>query len=174
MDVKREAEAVPPKHRATVEQKSERELVITRLFDSPAHLVFAAWTKPEIFKQWWVPKSCGLSLLSCELDVRAGGKYRLLYNIGVAEPMAFYGRYLDVIPDARISWTNEEAGDAGQITTVTFEDVGDQTRIVHHELFPNKDALDEARASGSEAGMIEAFDQLGDLLPSLGAGTGRT
>jgi uncharacterized protein YndB with AHSA1/START domain len=159
------------KNRATVERKSDRELVITRMVNGPAHLVFAAWTKPELFKQWWVPKSCGLTLLSCEMDVRAGGKYRLVFEIGGAEPMAFFGRYIDVTPNARLSWTNEEAGDAGQVTTVTFEELGDKTRMVLHELYPSKEALDEARASGSEAGMLEAFDQLDDRLATLATNT---
>ena len=90
------------KNRTTVERKSDRELVVTRTFDAPAHIVFEAWTKPDLFKRWWVPKSFGLSLLSCEMDVRAGGTYRLVFSAS-PEPMAFFGRYIDVTPHSVIS-----------------------------------------------------------------------
>src|SRR6476619_567729 len=97
------------KNRTTVERKSERELVATRTFDAPARLVFEAWTRPELFKRWWVPKSCGLSMVSCELDVRTGGGYRLVYVVGgdTSKPMPFFGKYLEVTPPARIVWTND-------------------------------------------------------------------
>ena len=80
MDARRESEPTPMKNRTTVERKSERELVVTRTFNGPARIVFEAWTKPELFKRWWVPKSIGLSLLSCEMDVRVGGRYRLVFG----------------------------------------------------------------------------------------------
>ena len=114
MDARRESEPTPMKNRTTVERKSERELVVTRTFNGPARIVFEAWTKPELFKRWWVPKSIGLSLLSCEMDVRVGGKYRLVFSHPAApEPMAFFGRYLEVTPHSRLVWTNEEGGDSG-------------------------------------------------------------
>jgi uncharacterized protein YndB with AHSA1/START domain len=152
------------KNRTTVERKSERELVITRTFDGPARIVFEAWTKPELFKRWWVPKSLGMTMVSCEMDVRTGGTYRLTFARGAAEPMAFYGKYLEVTPHARLVWTNEEGG-AEQITTVTFEEQGGKTLLVLHELHPSKEALDAAR--GAEEGMSESFTQLDELLPSL-------
>jgi uncharacterized protein YndB with AHSA1/START domain len=158
------------KSHATVERISATELVITRTIHGPPRLVYAAWTQPELMRRWWVPRSCGLSLLSCEQDVRVGGTYRLVYSFGDAEPMAFYGRYLEVVPPARLVWTNEEAGDQGSVTTVTFEDLGDTTRLVVHERYPSKEALDVARESGSEAGTLEALDQLDELLGVLGAG----
>jgi len=151
-----------------MERKSERELVITRTINGPAHLVFEAWAKPELFKQWWVPKSFGLTLLSCEADVRVGGQYRLVFRHGDAEPMAFFGRYLEVTPYSRLSWTNEE-GEAGPVTTVTFEDKAGQTLLVLHELYPSKQALEAAMASGEKSGMSETFDQLDDLLVTLAA-----
>ena len=120
MNVRSDGEPTPMKNRTIVERTSDRELVVTRTVDGPAHLVFEAWTKAELFQRWWVPKSLGLSLLSCELDVRVGGGYKLVFAHGDAQ-MAFYGRYLEVIPPSRLVWTNDEAGEGGAITTVTFE-----------------------------------------------------
>jgi uncharacterized protein YndB with AHSA1/START domain len=154
------------KNRTTVERKSERELVVTRTFNAPARIVFEAWTKPELFQRWWVPKSFGLTLLSFEADVRVGGKYRLLSAHGASEPMAFYGTYLEVTPCSRLVWTNEEGEDGGQVTTVTFEEKDGKTLLVMHDLYPSKEALDAAIASGSTSGTGEAFDQLDELLLS--------
>ena len=102
MDAKRESERTPMKNRTTVERKSERELVVTRTINGPARIVFEAFTKPELLKRWWVPKSFGLSLLSCELDVRVGGAYRLVFSHNGSEPMAFFGRYVEVTPHSRL------------------------------------------------------------------------
>src|SRR6266436_4565395 len=112
MDARRESEPTPMKNHTTAERKSERELIVTRTINGPARIVFEAWTKPELFKRWWVPKSAGMSLLSCEMDVRVEGKYRLVFGRGASEPMAFYGRYIEVTPHSRLVWTNEESGDA--------------------------------------------------------------
>ena len=120
--------------RTSVERKSDRELVVTRTFNAPAHLVFEAWTRPELFKQWWIPKSMGMTLVSCEMDVRAGGKYRL----GFGDGMDFFGRYLEVTPHSRLVWTNEESGDAGSVTTVTFEEKAGRTLLVLSDLYPSK------------------------------------
>jgi uncharacterized protein YndB with AHSA1/START domain len=171
MDARRENEPAPMKNRTTVEQTSERELVVTRTFNAPAHIVFEAWTKPELFKRWWVPKSIGVSLLSCELDVRVGGGYRLVFSHPAAsEPMPFFGTYREVAPHSRLVWTNDEGGEAGQITTVTFEEKAGKTLVILHELYPSKEALDGALASGSGVDALpEAFEQLDELLVSLGA-----
>jgi uncharacterized protein YndB with AHSA1/START domain len=151
-------------NRTTVERKSERELIVTRTFNAPAHRVFEAWTKPELFKRWWVPKSYGMSLLSCEMDVRVGGTYRLVFNQG----MAFYGRYIEVTPHSRLVWTNEEGGEAGPVTTVTFEERDGKTLLVLHELYPSKEALDAA-APGATSALGETFMQLDELLVILEA-----
>lgn len=159
------------KNPTTAERKSERELVATRTFDSPAQAVFEAWTKPELLRRWWAPKSFGISFVSCEADVRTGGTYRFVFShASSAQPMAFFGRYIEVIPDSRIAWTNEESAD-GPVTTVTFEETGGRTLLTLHELYPSREALDEAIASGgtgmSAAG--EQFDELDTLLEeSLG------
>ena len=170
MDARGESEPTTTK-RTTVERKSERELVVTRTVNGPARIVFEAWTKPELFKQWWVPKSAGVSLLSCEMDVRVGGGYRLVFDLEASEPMAFFGTYLEVTPHSRLVWTNDEAGDAGQVTTVTFEEKAGKTLVVLHELYPSKEALDGA--PGGEGGMPEQFEQLDELLVTLGASVER-
>jgi uncharacterized protein YndB with AHSA1/START domain len=159
------------KNRTTVERKSERELVVTRTFNGPVHIVFEAWTKPELLKRWWAPKSTGVSLLSCEADVRVGGRYRFEFGHEASKPMVFFGRYIEVIPNLRLVWTNDESD--GAVTTVTFEEKGGQTRVVMHELHPSKEALD-ASIAGMEGGMSETFGQLDELLANLGASVGRS
>lgn len=160
--------------RTSIERTSERELVVTRTVNAPARLVFEAWIKAELFQRWWVPKSLGLTLLSCELDVRVGGAYRLVFKHPAAPaPMAFHGRYLEVTPHARLVWTNEEAGDGGPVTTVTFEEKAGKTLIVMRDLYPSKEALDEAISSGSTSGNDETFNQLEELLTHQGAGVGQ-
>jgi uncharacterized protein YndB with AHSA1/START domain len=174
MAATRESEPPPMKNPTTVERKSERELVITRTFNGPARIVFEAWTKPDLFKRWWVPKSCGLTMLSCEMDIRTGGIYRLEFGHPSSErPMTFFGRYIEVIPNSRIVWTNDEGGDGGAVTTVTFEERGGQTLVVMHDLYPSKEALDEAIASGSTSGFGEQFEQLDELLVTMGGSVGR-
>jgi uncharacterized protein YndB with AHSA1/START domain len=155
-----------------MERTSERELVITRTINGPARIVFEAWTRPELIRQWWVPKSFGVSLLSCEADVRVGGTYRLVFAHGDSKPMAFHGRYLEVAPHSRLVWTNEEGEDGGAVTTVTFEEQGGRTLLVLHELYPSKAALDAAMASGEKSGTDETFEQLDELLVTLGASVG--
>jgi len=162
MDAKTESETTV-KSRTTVERKSERELVVTRTINAPARMVYEAWTKPELFRQWWVPKSFGLTLLSCDLDVRVGGQYRLVFRHGDSQ-MAFFGKYVEVIPPSRLVWTNEEGEDAGPVTTATFEEKGGKTLVVLHELYPSKESLDAAMASGEKSGMDETFNQLDELL----------
>jgi uncharacterized protein YndB with AHSA1/START domain len=165
MDAKREGDPTAIKTRTTVDRKSERELVVTRSFNGPARIVFEAWTRPELFKRWWVPKSFGLSLLSCEMDVRVGGTYRLVFAAS-PEPMAFFGRYNEVVPHSRLVWTNDEGGEDGPVTTVTFEERGAETLVVMRDLYPSKEALE---ASGSTGGVSETFEQLDELLPTLEA-----
>jgi uncharacterized protein YndB with AHSA1/START domain len=169
MDARRESE---PARMTTVERKSERELVVTRTFNGSARIVFEAWTKPELFKRWWVPISTGVSLLSCEMNVRVGGKYRLVFGKDASKHMEFFGRYIEVTPHSRLVWTNDESDD-GAITTVTFEEKGGKTLLVLHELYPSKEALDGAIA-GMEGGMPEQFEQLDELLVTLGASVERS
>jgi uncharacterized protein YndB with AHSA1/START domain len=169
MDASRESETTPMKNRTTVERKSEREVVVTRTFDAPARIVFEAWSKPELFGRWWVPKSMGMTLRSCEMDVRTGGSYRLSFGDG----MDFFGRYLEVIPPSRIVWTNDEGGENGSVTTVTLEEKSGKTLLVLSELYPSKEALDAA-GTGAQDALHETFSQLDELLVGLRAGAGRS
>src|ERR1700742_1880956 len=171
MDAGRESEPTSLKNHTTVERKSERELVVTRTFNGPARIVFEAWTRPELIKRWWVPKSIGMSLLSCEADVRVGCKYRFVFAHGTAEPMAFFGTYPEVTPHSRLVWTNEESAEGG-LTTVTFEEKGGKTLLVLHELYPSKEAL-EAAATGAADAMAELFGQLDELLIASSTSGGR-
>src|SRR5437899_2910502 len=141
MHAKTESDVAPIKNQTTFERKSERELVVTRTVNGPARLVFEAWTKPELFKRWWVPKSFPISLLSYEADIRTGGRYRLVIGHGGSPPMEFFGKYLEVTPHSRLVWTNDEGDDGGPITTVTFEEKAGKTLLVMHELYPSKEAL---------------------------------
>ena len=173
MDAGRGSERAPMKNRTTVERTSERELVVTRTINGPARIVFEAWTKPELFKQWWVPKSMGMFLRSCEMDVRVGGRYRLVFGHDASNTDEFFGRYIEVTPHSLLVWTNDEGDDCGAVTTVTFEEKAGKTRLVMHELYPSKEALDAAMASGEKSGMSETFEQLDELLVTLGASVGR-
>ncbi len=161
MEARKQGE--PPMKRTSVQRTSDREVVVTRMFDAPRRLVFEAWTRPELFRKWWVPKSMGMALRSCEMDVRTGGRYHL--NFG--EGMDFFGRYIEVTPPSRIVWTNEEGGDdSSSVTTVTFEEKGDQTLLVMSELYPSKEALDAAGTGAADA-THETFEQLDELLATL-------
>jgi uncharacterized protein YndB with AHSA1/START domain len=156
------------KNRTTVQRKSDREVVVTRTFDCPARLVFEAWTQPELFKKWWVPKSMGMTLRSCDLDVRVGGGYRLVFGDDPSNPMAFFGKYLEVTPYSRLVWTNEEGGDGGPVTTVTLAEKDGKTTLVLQEVYPTKEALDAAGTGAADA-LHETFGQLDELLMSLGS-----
>jgi len=164
MDTRSQSEVASMRNTTTVERKSDREVVVSRSFDAPAHLVFEAWSKPELFRRWGVPKSMGMTLQSCEMDVRTGGAYRLGFGGG----MEFFGKYLEVAPPWRIVWTNEEGGESGSVTTVTLTETDGKTLLVVSELFPSKEAL-EADGGGAADAMHETFGQLDELLVELGA-----
>ena len=174
MDATRETEQTAMGTSATVERTSERELVVSRTVNGPAHLVFEAWTKPELFKQWWVPKGAGISMLSCELDVRTGGTYRLVFGTDASNQMEFFGRYIEVTPPSRIVWTNDEGDEGGAVTTVTFEEKRGQTLLTVHDLYPSKEALDAALASGSTGAWPEQLDQLDELVATLDTSSDRS
>jgi len=157
------------KNPTTVKMSSDREVLVTRTFDSPARLVFEAWSRPELFRQWWVPRSLGATLRSCELDVRTGGTYRLEFGEDPAETMAFFGRYLEVVPDSRIVWTNDEGGpESASVTTVTLEEQDGRTHLVLSEVYPSKEAFDAA-GTGAQDALSETFEQLDEVLAGLAA-----
>jgi uncharacterized protein YndB with AHSA1/START domain len=161
-------EPSPMKNRTMAARASDRELVVTRTFNAPARIVFEPWTKPELFKRWWAPKSSGVPLLSAEMDVRTGGRYRIKFGHDAAKPMmTFFGTYTEVTPPSRLVWTNEESKE-GPVTTVTFEEKGGKTLLILRELYPSKEALDRS-FGGIEEGMPEQFEQLDELLATRGA-----
>jgi uncharacterized protein YndB with AHSA1/START domain len=166
MNVRSERDATPTKNRTEVERQSDRDLVVTRTVNAPARLVFEAWTKAELFRRWWVPQSYGLTLLACDMDVRVGGQYRLVFR-HEDSTMEFFGTYLEVVPHSRLVWTNEEGDHGKTVTTVTFEDTAGKTLLVVHDSYPSKESLE----SGSTGALPEALDQLDELLASLGSST---
>jgi uncharacterized protein YndB with AHSA1/START domain len=170
MDERKDSVITSTKYGTTVERQSEREIVVTRTFSAPAHIVFDAWTKPELLQRWWAPKSIGLRFVSCEADARTGGKYRFVFSHpSLEQPASFFGRYIEVTPHSRVVWTNEEGGEDGAITTVTFEEREGETLVVMRDLYPSKEALDDAIASGSTStdAAGEQFEQLDELLVTL-------
>jgi uncharacterized protein YndB with AHSA1/START domain len=173
MDATKETEPTRLKNRTIAERASDRETVVTRTFDAPARLVFEAWTKPELVKRWWAPKSLGFALLSCEIDLRVGGRYRYVFgSSSTPQKMEFFGQYIEVVANARLVWTNEEGGDAGPVSTLTLEEKGGKTLLTMRELYPSKEALDAAGVGAAE-GMRETFEQLDELLAVLGGSVGR-
>ncbi len=155
------------KNQINAERKSDRDLVSSRKINGPAHLVFEAWTHPELFKQWWVPKSAPITLQSCEMDGRTGGTYRLVFSAG-DQTAEFFGKYLEVTPHSRLVWTNDEGGaDAATITTVTFDEMNGSTFITVLDQYPSKEALDEAVATGSSGAMPEQLEQLEALMTRI-------
>lgn len=167
MDALRKTEPMP-KWETTTDRRSDREVVVTRTFNAPARIVFDAWTRPELIMKWWTPKSFGITFISCEADVRTGGTYRFVMgHPSFDQPMAFHGRYIEVVPPKKIVWTNEEGGEDGSVSTVTFEEKDGKTQLVLTDVYPSKAALDEAMASGGIGGFPEQFNQLDALLESL-------
>src|SRR3569833_3120663 len=151
--------------RTKVERKSARELVITRSFNAPARIVFEAWTTPDLLKRWWVPRSAGMTMVSCEADVRVGGSYRFVFAPpDFPAPMAFFGRYTEVTPPSRLDWTNEESGESAS-STLTCEERGGTTLLTLHEVYPSQEAFEEALQAGN--GDPEQCGQLDELLAVL-------
>ncbi len=171
MNARVESKPAPVKNRTTVERTSDREVTVTRTVNGPPRIVFEAFTKAELLERWWVPRSTGMTLLSCEVDARVGGKYRLVFDHR-PEPVAFFGTYVDVKPYSRLVWTNDEGGADGPVTTVTFEEKGGKTLVVLRETYPSKEALDAAGTGAADA-MVETLDQLDELLVALGGSSGR-
>jgi uncharacterized protein YndB with AHSA1/START domain len=165
------SEAATTRTGTTVKRKSDREIVVTRVFNAPARIVFDAWTRPELFMRWWAPRSMDMNIRSCEMDVRTGGKYRLEFGQDASSSFTFFGKYIEVIPNERIVWTNDESDD-GAVTTVTFEEQGGQTLLTLSELYPSREALEAER--GAEEALPEQFEQLDELLAELGASAERT
>ena len=148
-------------------ERTDREIIVTRTFDAPAHLVFEAWTKADLFQRWWAPRSLGMNLRSVDLDVRTGGTYRLEFGEDPASSMAFFGKYVEVEPNSKIVWTNDEGEEDGAVTTVTFEEQDGKTLLTYRELYPSRETLEQNH--GAEGALPEQFDQLDELLATMQA-----
>jgi uncharacterized protein YndB with AHSA1/START domain len=154
-----------------VERTGDRELIVVRTFNAPPDIVFEAWTKPALLKRWWAPKSLGVSLFECEQDLRVGGAYRYAFGRDPKNPEVFTGRYLEVDPPKRLVYTQvyERMAHAGEaVVTADFEQSEGRTRLTLRQLFPSKEGLEGALASGMERGMRVTLDQLDELSASLG------
>jgi uncharacterized protein YndB with AHSA1/START domain len=160
----------PTQKRTILERRSDRELVLTRTIHGPARLVFDAYTKPELLKRWWAPASMGVSMFSCEIDPRVGGRYRYAYGRDPKQQMAFSGTFTEVVPHERLVCTSlfEQMPAAGEaIVTTTFTERDGKTVVVLHQLFPSKQVMDGAIAAGMENGMRITMDQLEELVVAL-------
>jgi uncharacterized protein YndB with AHSA1/START domain len=142
------------------------------VFRARPETVFAAMTKPELIRRWWAPVALGVSLFECEADARVGGRYRYSFGRPGEPPMAFSGVYTEVVPAARLVYTQifEPMRDAGEgLITATFEPHAGGTLLTQRERFPSKEVLEGAIASGMERGMRATLDQLDALVAELDA-----
>lgn len=156
-------------NRTTLERESDREIVIRRSFDAPAGIVFGALTNPDLVRRWWAPRSLGVSVVSVEIDVRVGGKYRHVLRHDGGGDVGFSGEYLDIVPPRRLVYTQiyEPMAEAGEVVvTVSLDERDGRTHLVLHERWPSKGALDGALATNMERGFSETMDQLEQLVTS--------
>jgi uncharacterized protein YndB with AHSA1/START domain len=166
------------KSRTSLERASDRELVIARTFNGPARIVFDAWTRPEHVSRWWAPQALGVSVVSCDAEVRVGGRYRYVLQPRKGGAIAFSGEYLEVTPHSRLVYTSffeptalgPMEGVPAVVVTVTFDEQDGRTHMVSRELYPSKEVLDGALASGMEPGVHATMDQLDELVSSLRSG----
>jgi uncharacterized protein YndB with AHSA1/START domain len=169
------AAAAMARSRTKFERVSDTEIVMERTFNGPRHIVFDAWTKPELVSRWWAPTSFGTAMDSCEAEVRVGGSYRYVVRHRTGGKFAFSGAYTEVTPHSRLVYTSffepEAAGTMpgidAVIVTVTFEEREGRTHLVSHERYPSKEVLDMAVGSGMERGVHITMDQLDALVASL-------
>ncbi len=174
MNPKKESESVP-KNQTSMELKGDRGIVITRMFNGPARIVFDAWTRPELVMRWWAPRSRGVSVVGCDAAVSVGGHYRYVLRHDAGTEMAFSGKYIEVTPHSRLVYTHlfeptasgTNPGDPELIITVTFDEHDGKTLVVSHSLCPSKELRDIILASGMEGGMRETMEQLEELVASL-------
>ncbi|MCI0432018.1 MAG: SRPBCC family protein [Gemmatimonadetes bacterium] len=164
------------KNVTTMELRSDREIVISRAFNGPARIVFDAWTNPALVKRWWAPASRGVTVVGCDAAVRAGGTYRYVLRLSTGHEVAFSGTYAEVTPPSRLVYTQifEPAASGANpgaeqlVITVTFDERDGKTHVVLHSLCPSKEVRDQILATGMEQGMRETWDQLDELVASLG------
>jgi uncharacterized protein YndB with AHSA1/START domain len=152
---------------ATVTLPTETQILITREFDAPRHLVYRAWTTPELIKRWWSGNRGEVT--SAEVDLRPGGTWRYVMVANGGFEVAFHGEYQEIIPGERIVATEvyEGAPDAAAVTTTTFTETGGRTTLAILVQHPSPESRDAHINSGMEGGMQEAMDHLEQVALSL-------
>jgi uncharacterized protein YndB with AHSA1/START domain len=152
---------------------SEREIVMTREFDAPRDLVFEAHTSCEHMSRWWGPRK--YEVISCEIDFRVGGKWRIVHRGPDGDEYAFRGEYRAIVPPESITWTFEFEGFPGQISveTMRLEEHDGKTTFIATSVFDTVEARDGMLNSGMEEGASETMERLDEYLEVLKAGGAR-
>ena len=162
--------AVTDSRKATVTLPSDEQILITREFDAPRHLVYKAWTTPELVKRWWSGHRGEMKV--AEIDLRVGGRWRYVMVANGGFEVAFHGEYREIVPNQRIVNTEvyelPGAADAeGALNTVTFTEVDGRTTLTLLVEVPTRELRDEILSSGMEVGMQEQMELLEQLAISL-------
>jgi len=147
---------------------TDREIVLTRVFDAPRRLVFDAWTKPELLKRW-LGAFGGWSLVVCEIDLRVGGAYRYVWRDPEGAEMGMRGVYREVVPPERLVATEsfDEPWYPGEaVDTIALREDGGKTTVTTTVLYQSREARDIALKSGMEQGVAAGYDKLAELLAS--------
>ena len=154
---------------ATVALPTDEQILITREFDAPPHLVFEAWTTPELVKRWWNAKRGEVTV--AEIDLSVGGRWRYVMVTDDGVEVAFHGEYREIVPNERIVSTEvfegvPDAEAAAVVNTITFEDVDGRTLLTNLVQAPSKEVRDAIIDSGMEAGLQDALDLLEEVAVS--------
>ena len=158
---------------ATVTLPTDEQILITREFDAPRHLVFEAWTRPDLVKRWWHAKRGEMTV--AEIDLRVGGKWRYAMVTEDGLEVAFHGEYLEIVPSERIVSTETYEGvpegvseeDATTVNTATFTEAEGRTTVTILVQAPSKASRDAIVESGMEDGLQDALDLLEETAASL-------
>jgi uncharacterized protein YndB with AHSA1/START domain len=154
---------------ATVTLPTDDQILITREFDAPRHLVYRAWTTPELVRRWWNAKRGEVTI--CEIDLRVGGAWRYVMVTEDGSEVGFHGEFREIVPDERIVSTEIYEGAppeaAGTLNTLTLSETDGRTLVTILVQAPSKEVRDAIIDSGMEAGMQDALDLLEDVAGSL-------
>jgi len=152
---------------ATVTLPQDDQILITREFDAPRHLVYRAWTEPELVRRWWAGRRGEVT--SAEIDLRVGGTWRYVMVAHGGYEVAFHGEFREIVPDERIVSTEvyEGAPDGEAVNLITFTEADDRTTLSILMQLPSRDIRDAIIASWMETGMQEGMDLLEEVAISL-------
>jgi uncharacterized protein YndB with AHSA1/START domain len=162
--------AVTSSQTATVELPTDEQILITREFDAPKHLVYKAWTAPELVKRWWHANRGQVTL--AEIDLRVGGAWRYVSVTDDGFEVGFHGEYREIVPNERIVSTEAyegipDADEHATLNTATFTETSGRTTLTVLVQCPSKQVRDAIIDSGMEAGMQDAMDLLEQVAASL-------